>query len=56
MPEQMPKRTREQIQEAKRQAEAVKEQKRQERLSAWAEREVQKQKRQLERLVKRSGV
>ena len=46
----VPKRTREQIQEAKRQAEAEKEAKRQEKRNAWAEKEVQKQLRQLARM------
>jgi hypothetical protein len=46
----VPKRTRAEIQEAKRQAEAEKEAKRQEKRNAWAEREVQKQLRQLARM------
>ena len=49
-----PKRTREEQQEAKRAAEALKEQRKQERLSAWAEREKQKQLKQIDRFVKRS--
>ena len=51
----VPKRTREQMQEAKRKAEAEKEQKKQEKRSAWAEKEVQKQLKQLERMSRRAG-
>jgi hypothetical protein len=51
----VPKRTRAQMQEAKRMAEELKEQKRQEKRNAWAEREVAKQLKQLDRLVKRSA-
>ena len=51
-----PKTTRAGQQEAKRQAEAVKEAKRQEKRNAWAEKEVQKQLKQLEQIKKRSGL
>jgi serine/threonine-protein kinase RIO1 len=51
----VPKRTRVEIQEAKRAAEELKEQKRQEKRNAWAEKEVAKQLKQLDRLVKRSA-
>jgi hypothetical protein len=50
----VPKTTRAAQQEAKRAAEALKEQRKQERLSAWAEREKQKQLKQIDRFVKRS--
>ena len=49
-----PKTTRAAQQEAKKAAEALKEQRKQERLSAWAEREKQKQLKQIDRFVKRS--
>ena len=51
----VPKRTRAEIQEAKRVAEELKEQKRREKMNAWAEKEVAKQLKQLDRLVKRSA-
>ena len=50
----VPKRTREQQREARRQAEEEKERKRQEKRMAWAQREVDKQLRQLDRIVRRS--
>jgi hypothetical protein len=39
-------------QEAKRQAEALKEQKKQEKRNAWADKHVQKQMKELDRIVK----
>ena len=51
----LPKRTRAQQQEAKRQAEEEKEKKRQEKRMAWAQKEVQKQLKQLDRIVRRSA-
>jgi hypothetical protein len=51
----VPKRTRAEMQEAKRAAEELKEQKRQEKRMAWAEKEVAKQLKQLDRLAKRSA-
>jgi hypothetical protein len=51
----VPKRTRAEIQGAKAAAEAEKEKKRQEKRNAWAEKEVAKQLKQLDRLVKRSA-
>jgi hypothetical protein len=50
----VPKRTREQQREARRQAEEEKERKRQEKRMAWDQREVDKQLRQLDRIVRRS--
>jgi hypothetical protein len=51
----VPKRTRAQQQEAKIQAEAEKERKRQEKRMAWAQKEVQKQLKQLDRMARRSA-
>ena len=50
-----PKRTRAQQQEAKMPAEAEKERKRQEKRMAWAQKEVQKQLKQLDRIARRSA-
>jgi hypothetical protein len=51
----VPKRTREQQREDKRRAEEENERKRQEKRMAWAQKEVQKQLKQLDRMVKRSA-
>ena len=51
----LPKRTRAQQQEAKRQADEEKERKRQEKRMAWAQKEVDKQLKQLDRIVRRSA-
>ncbi len=50
-----PKRTRAEIQAARQAAEDLKEQKRQEKRNAWAEKELQKQQRQLAQMIRRSS-
>ena len=51
----VPKRTRAQQQEAKMKADEEKERKRQEKRMAWAQKEVDKQLKQLDRIVRRSA-